>query len=61
MRVDERVEGIDVSSFREINLLLRLKHENVVTLREVIPLEAFQFTVLLLRSPSVVTRATCFS
>jgi serine/threonine protein kinase len=35
MRVDERTEGISVSSYREINLLFELKHENIVELYEV--------------------------
>ncbi|XP_012558761.1 cyclin-dependent kinase 10 isoform X1 [Hydra vulgaris] len=42
VRMDKEKEGLPISSLREINLLMRIKHKNIVKLKEVVvgrPLE----------------------
>ncbi|XP_042571733.1 cyclin-dependent kinase 10 isoform X2 [Cyprinus carpio] len=36
VRMDKEKDGIPISSLREINLLLRLRHPNIVELKEVV-------------------------
>uniref|UniRef100_A0A914V2W0 Protein kinase domain-containing protein n=1 Tax=Plectus sambesii TaxID=2011161 RepID=A0A914V2W0_9BILA len=48
VRTDDRSDGISVSAFREIHVLLNLRHDNVVELREVAVGRALDNTFLVM-------------
>jgi cyclin-dependent kinase 10 len=48
VRTDDRTDGISVSAFREIHILLNLRHNNIVELREVAVGRALDNTFLVM-------------
>ena len=48
VRMEKDKEGLPLSSLREINLLLRLNHKNIVRLKEVVVGRALEFVFLVM-------------